>query len=612
MAVQSPVTSGLRIAPAPRTARARQTEASDVTSRLLLSLALPVAGALCPAAASAAPSPESATIIVNTVTDELNADGDCSLREAIRAANLDQAVDACDAGNGEDTLVLQNGVTYNLSRAGADDTAINGDLDITGDLVVVGSGAIIDANGATTLDRVIQVLAGSVVSISNLTLREGRTTSFGAGIRNAGTLTLDTVTVTANQSNGNAGGGIATEAGTLKLIDTTISTNTAATLGGGIAMLGGTLQATNLRLFSNSASSDRGGGLWIGTNSSATLVNSTINNNSTDTNGGGIYNENSLTLRGCTVHTNQAGTAGGGVSEFGGGIFNLGTLVMSHSTVRNNSADDSGGISNDGGNMTIRSSTINNNTSISAAGIRNTNSGTAVLINSTVSGNSASAGAGGIANGSGAVLQLSNVTVAFNVADSDGNNFGDGGGLSNSATATVRNSLIGENTDASASGTIFPDCAGGFTSNGYNLVENTTGCAIGGSTTGNITGVDPNLSALAGNGGRTQTHAFPTGAPPFNAGNPGGCVDQSGAAVIADQRDGARLTRCDIGAFEFAACLLVGDVDDDGDVDATDISLVAQPWLGLVTSPPLDVEVDGVMDIKDISAVTARFGLACN
>ena len=63
--------------------------------------------------------------------------------------------------------------------------------------------------------------------------------------------------------------------------------------------------------------------------------------------------------------------------------------------------------------------------------------------------------------------------MAFNVADSDANNFGDGGGLSNAATAIVRNSLIGENVDASTSGTIFPDCSGGFTSDGYNPVSYT-------------------------------------------------------------------------------------------------------------------------------------------
>jgi CSLREA domain-containing protein len=37
-------------------------------------------------------------IIVNTAADEANTDGDCSLREAIRAANSNKAVGACAAG----------------------------------------------------------------------------------------------------------------------------------------------------------------------------------------------------------------------------------------------------------------------------------------------------------------------------------------------------------------------------------------------------------------------------------------------------------------------------------------------------------------------------------
>ncbi len=41
------------------------------------------------------------TITVTTTDDELNADGDCSLREAIQAANTDTAVDDCAPwGNG--------------------------------------------------------------------------------------------------------------------------------------------------------------------------------------------------------------------------------------------------------------------------------------------------------------------------------------------------------------------------------------------------------------------------------------------------------------------------------------------------------------------------------
>jgi CSLREA domain-containing protein len=39
------------------------------------------------------------TIGVTTTEDELNSDGDCSLREAIQAANTDSAVDACAAGS---------------------------------------------------------------------------------------------------------------------------------------------------------------------------------------------------------------------------------------------------------------------------------------------------------------------------------------------------------------------------------------------------------------------------------------------------------------------------------------------------------------------------------
>ena len=43
------------------------------------------------------------TITVNTTSDELNTDGDCSLREALRAANLNYPVDKCPAGTGADT-----------------------------------------------------------------------------------------------------------------------------------------------------------------------------------------------------------------------------------------------------------------------------------------------------------------------------------------------------------------------------------------------------------------------------------------------------------------------------------------------------------------------------
>ena len=39
------------------------------------------------------------TITVNTIVDESNTIGDCSLREAIKAANTNAAVDGCRAGS---------------------------------------------------------------------------------------------------------------------------------------------------------------------------------------------------------------------------------------------------------------------------------------------------------------------------------------------------------------------------------------------------------------------------------------------------------------------------------------------------------------------------------
>src|SRR3989338_6962424 len=55
-----------------------------------------------------------ANITITTINDELNADGDCSLREAIESANTDTAIDACLAGAGTDTIILPAG-TYVLS-----------------------------------------------------------------------------------------------------------------------------------------------------------------------------------------------------------------------------------------------------------------------------------------------------------------------------------------------------------------------------------------------------------------------------------------------------------------------------------------------------------------
>ena len=116
-------------------------------------------------------------IIVTTLGDELLLEGDCSLREAIRTANQDAAVDACLAGSGADAIVLAPG-TYTLGLVGTGEDgaaagAAVGALDIQDNLTISGAGAastIIDGNGR---DRVFHTLGAISVTISSVTIRNG-------------------------------------------------------------------------------------------------------------------------------------------------------------------------------------------------------------------------------------------------------------------------------------------------------------------------------------------------------------------------------------------------------------------------------------------------------
>jgi uncharacterized repeat protein (TIGR01451 family) len=473
-----------------------------------------------------------------------SAGGTCTLRAAIMESN---------ALAGADTVILPSGV-YILTIGGSgEDMATLGDLDITDDVTVSGGGAgstIIDGNGNVINDRVLHVVDSSVTAtIRGVTIRNGGSASYiyGGGIWADGELVVSSseiannfgdglycrsnLTLTQSTVSGNTEHGIFAR-GHTTVIDSTLQNNK----GNGIHNRGGDLVVTNSTirdnekcgiysdegalLLENSTVSgntqeldlDRGGG--ISNHGPAIVTNSIITDNTSAWNGGGIHNSSSLTVISSTICSN--------IGRYGGGIYSYRELEITGSTVCSNTATyDGGGIFHSSSNRSAH------------------------LTNTTISGNKAEGDGGGIASTT-ATPYLNNVTLTNNVASGDGGGiYARGGGAVN-----VANSIIAGNIDTSSL-TQHPDCSGTLISQGFNLIQNTTGCFIGGLTMGNIASIDPILDPLMDNGGPTLTHALLPGSPAINAGNPAGCIDHVSNLLLKDQRGRPRSGRCDMGAYEY-------------------------------------------------------------
>lgn len=215
-------------------------------------------------------------------------DADCSLREAVIAAN---------ARAGEDVILLGPGI-YALSQAGNETAAAAGDLNLTDDLVLIGEGANRTTINGGGLDRIFQVPGGITVEIRDVTLTNGRSGGAGGAIRNEGDLTIAKSVINGNSTvTGTAGAGFGGailtdgDGSALTVTNSTISNNS-ATGGGGAIAIGGRVTLDNVTISGNRSVADFGGGLYTFADSRAFLNNVTVTGNTAAMQGGGIYAEN--------------------------------------------------------------------------------------------------------------------------------------------------------------------------------------------------------------------------------------------------------------------------------------------------------------------------------
>jgi hypothetical protein len=212
------------------------------------------------------------------------------------------------------------------------------------------------------------------------------------------------------------------------------------------------------------------------------------------------------------------------------------------------------------GALTVLDSTISDNFGTDAGGILVGGSSSAPsslqVVNSTISGNEGINFAGGIfLDGAGSTLR--DDTVAGNTGDVVGGlDFGP------STTETVTDTIDATNT--SIDGASLDDChvspTTTLTDGGHNLVGvvgGTDDCAFVNGVNGDLAGtatspLDPDLGALADNGGPTPTQALLSGSPAIAAGNAADCEaapvndrDQRG-----DPRNATTRLTCDIGAYD--------------------------------------------------------------
>ncbi len=318
-------------------------------------------------------------MLVTTLEDELNSDGDCSLREAIEAANENIAVDECSSGD-----IFTDTITFDVAGV----IAMTSQISVTagGPLMIDGGDVISTSGGGTT--RVWWVETGSDLTLQNLVVMDGYVgNDNGAGLyNNGGGLTIDQCDFVGNHftisdSVHYYGGGIYSEGGILNVFDSRFEDNGSVdkySHGGGIANINTTGQILRTTFQNNSSvgchqgipCTHPGGGGYYQSGASITIQDSIFISNTATHGGGGIYNGGYLAIANSSFSGNRGG--------YGGGLTNGGDVTISNSTFLGNIGS---------GIYTWGDTTISNSTFIGNKGSGISNTGYLTITISTFSEN---------------------------------------------------------------------------------------------------------------------------------------------------------------------------------------------------------------------------------
>ncbi len=339
-------------------------------------------------------------------------------------------------------------------------TLTQGVLQLSANMTIAGAGAASTTIDQTTVNAgVVAVSAATSVTLSGLTITGGNKTGSagttgatggaggsvqGAGVYNAGTLTLDHVAVAANTLTAGAGG-----------------TGTSGSGG-----LGGYAQ-----------------GAGIDNEFQLTLTDSTVTGNVATSGAGG------------TSSSGHVGPAGGGAD--GGGIFNEGQMSISGSSISNNTAT-----SGHGGNAPAAGSGGTAAEAIGGIDTSQNSSTSTTILDSTIAGNSATTGNGGTGNGMNHPGGYGGLTATGGLADTGTATLAITGSTISDNTAT--GGAGGQGTGGANGGPGGESSGGGIdvdTFSGSRAILIVSSTISGNSATGGIGGVASGGGATASAGG---------------------------------------------------------------------------------------------------------------